>query len=143
MTAELSIAVHAIVYLAHMDRIVSSEKIAENVCTNSARIRKIMSKLVKAGLVEKKEGLNGGYSMKKNSENLKLSDISEALRFNLIKSAWKTGDTDVECLVSSGMADIMDEIYGGLNRICIEKLSSLSIKDIDNVIFKNAKIVLE
>lgn len=143
MTAELSIAVHALVFLAHKNEVLSSEKIAENVCTNPARIRKIMSKLVKNGLVDKREGLNGGYSMKTNAEEMKISDVAQAIKFDVVRSAWKTGDTDVECLVSSGMADIMDDVYTALNRICIEKLANITIKDVDNVIFNNYKIELE
>lgn len=48
MTGEFSIAVHALVFLNHhQGEILSSEALAENVCTNPARIRKVMAKLKK------------------------------------------------------------------------------------------------
>ena len=48
MTAEFTVAVHALVYLHHRGGWLSSEELAQNVCTNPARIRKIMAKLKKA-----------------------------------------------------------------------------------------------
>ena len=61
MTSEFAIAVHALVYLNHKGETVSSEALAENICTNPARVRKVMAKLKKAGLVATKEGVDGGY----------------------------------------------------------------------------------
>ena len=48
--SSFSIAVHALVYLNHMEKVLSSEELAQNVCTNPVLIRKVMSKLKKAGL---------------------------------------------------------------------------------------------
>ena len=52
--SSFSIAVHALVYLNHMDRVLSSEELARNVCTNPLLIRRAMSKLKKAGFVDTK-----------------------------------------------------------------------------------------
>lgn len=38
---------------------VSSEVLAENICTNPARVRKVMAQLKRAGLVETHEGAVG------------------------------------------------------------------------------------
>ena len=54
MNSSFSIAVHALVYLNHMERVLSSEELARNVCTNPVLIRKVMSKLKKAGIVDTK-----------------------------------------------------------------------------------------
>ena len=52
MTSEFTIAVHALVFLNHKAQVYSSEGLAENVCTNAARIRKVMAKLKKADLAK-------------------------------------------------------------------------------------------
>ena len=62
MTSEFTIAVHALVFLNHKKESKSSEELAKNVCTHPARIRKVMARLKKAGLVKTKEGIDGGYS---------------------------------------------------------------------------------
>ena len=57
MTSEFTIAVHGLVYLHHKNTVLSSEELAENICTNPARVRKVMAKLKKKNLVETKEGI--------------------------------------------------------------------------------------
>ena len=49
MDSIFSLAVHALVYLNHKDCTLSSEALAENICTNPARVRKVMAQLKKAG----------------------------------------------------------------------------------------------
>lgn len=135
MTSEFSVAVHALVYLNHKAGIVSSEELAKNICTNPARVRKVMARLKKAGLVRTKEGVEGGYLFIGDPQAVTLGQIGEALDMRYVSAAWRSGDTDMECLVASGMADIMDEIYGKLDSLCREKLYEFTIKMIDGKIF--------
>ena len=37
MTSDYCVAVHALVYLNHKAKVLSSEELAENICTNPAR----------------------------------------------------------------------------------------------------------
>ena len=39
MTAEFALAVHGLVYLYHRGEMVTSEELAQNICTNPARVR--------------------------------------------------------------------------------------------------------
>ena len=45
----------------------------------------------------------------------------------------------MDCLVASGMADIMDSIYQKLDEQCRESLRKITIMDIDNMIFQSGK----
>ena len=72
MTSEFAIAVHALVYLHHKNAVLSSEELAENICTNSARVRKVMAKLKKKDLIGTKEGIKGGYHMSLDAPRLLL-----------------------------------------------------------------------
>ena len=56
MTAEFALAIHGLVYLYHRGKMVTSEELAQNICTNPARVRKVMAKLHKAGLIIASEG---------------------------------------------------------------------------------------
>lgn len=137
LNAEFATAVHALVYLNHRGNCISSDEIAENVCTNPARIRKVMAKLKKAKLVNSKEGKNaGGYSPIKNLEEVTLLDIFNAVDDNVVSMNWKSGDKDKECLISSGMADIMSDIAYTLDNNCKKLLSQITINDINKKIFK-------
>ena len=45
MNSEFCIAVHGLVFLKLKKQCLSSEALAENICTNPARVRKVMAKL--------------------------------------------------------------------------------------------------
>ena len=135
MTSEFAIAVHALVYLNHKGETVSSEALAENICTNPARVRKVMAKLKKAGLVATKEGVDGGYHFIKAPAEVTLRRIDEAVDVRLVSACWKPGDREKACLVASGMGDIMDDIYSDLDELCRRRLGEITIADIDRKIF--------
>lgn len=135
MTSEFAIAVHALVYLNHKQSIVPSDSLAKNVCTNPARIRKVMAKLKKAGLVATKEGMEGGYYFEKQAGEMNLKQISDALAQPMVTAGWKSGNKDLPCVIASGMGDIMDEIYEKLNDACQEKLQGITIQMIESRIF--------
>lgn len=136
MTSEFTIAVHALVYLNHKQTTLGSEALAKNVCTNPARIRKVMAKLKKEGLVETKEGANGGYHRIEDAASINLCQICEAIGEDLISASWRSGASDMECLIASGMADLMDQVYADLNEMCKRKLKSVTIQDFDQQIFR-------
>lgn len=136
MNSEFGVAVHALVFLNHKAANLSSEELAENICTNPARIRKVMAKLKKAGLVHTKEGADGGYQFACEPGCVSLRRISDALNIPFVSSSWRSGDMDMPCLIASGMAGIMDQIYNELNQLCKEHLEKITICDIDAMIFK-------
>lgn len=139
MTSEFAIGVHALVYMNHKREIVSSEALSENICANPARIRKVMAKLKKYNLINTKEGLGGGYYLEKKVEDITLRDVSDALEEETVKITWKTGDEDNDCMIASGMGAIMDDIYGNINKISAQYLSTINIKEIENTLMKNKK----
>lgn len=135
VTSEFTIAVHALVFLNHKGTVYSSEGLAENVCTNAARIRKVMAKLKKADLVKTKEGVDGGYLFHRKSGDISLAMVAKALDMPFVETSWKSGNPHMTCLISSGMAGIMDDLYGELNQRCQEYLETVSIADLDHRIF--------
>ena len=45
MDSSFNLAVHALVCLSHSGRSLSSEALAENICTNPTRVRRVMAGL--------------------------------------------------------------------------------------------------
>lgn len=112
MKSDFTIAVHGLVYLAYLpDHMASSELIAKNVCTNPARIRKMMSRLRKHGFVKTKEGIGGGYILDCNTEEVSLAEIYKAVSQGTLKPHWCTGDPEQNCLISSNIQMVMDQIF--------------------------------
>lgn len=138
MTSEFGIAVHALVYINRRNATVCSETLSKTVCTNPARVRKIMARLKAAGLVGAKEGPDGGYFMVRQPESITLDMLLFALDAQLITPGWHSGDLDMDCVVASGMANVMEDLCHALNQSCLNYLRAISISDIDLRIFPNA-----
>ena len=135
MTGTFSLAVHALVYLNHKGTTLSSESLAENICTNPARVRRVMAPLKKAGLVSTKEGIDGGYTSLCDPAAVTLRQVAQAVDACFVSAAWRPGDMDRECLIASGMANILDEIYADLDQMCKQRLEQITLSDIDRKIF--------
>ncbi len=137
MTSEFAVAVHGLVYLNKKKTTISSEELASNVCTNPARIRKVMAKLKKAGMIITKEGLEGGYHFIKDPAQVNLKQVCDALEVTFVSSSWKSGDENMPCMISSGMSGVMDDIYGELNELCRIRMEKITIKDIQEKLVKS------
>ena len=139
MNSEFNVAVHALVYLDHKGDFVSSEELADNICTNPARVRKILSRLKQAGLVEAREGSVGGFRFIGDARAVTRAEVAEALKTRFVSTNWRSGDVDKECLVSSGMGRMMDGIMEELNAGCYELMKKRTIAGIEEQIFQNKK----
>ena len=139
MTGEFAVGVHALVFLNHKKTVVSSEMVAENVCTNPARVRKILASLKKAGLVSTKEGLDGGYQFSADASKVNLCMIADALGVAFVSSSWKSGNLEKNCLIASGMAGLLDGLNQQLDQKCREELKHITIADLEGQIFNNRK----
>ena len=131
MNAEFLVAVHALAFLNHKQSCVSSEELAKNICTNPARVRKVMLKLKNAGLVETVSGSLGGYSFTKKAERVSLKDILRATGGTVSDIEWKSGNEDAECLISSGMGKVMDDVIENINLGAEKYLAGITILDVD------------
>ena len=127
MNSEFIIALHALAYLRHRNTKVSSEELAKSICTNPARIRKVMAKLKKAGLLETREGNSGGYELQGDTSAIKLSDLAQQ---PLTKSGWRSGALNTYCMVATGMGTVVDTLEASLNAVCMQYLSQITIEDI-------------
>lgn len=139
MTAEFNIAIHGLIYLDHTGRITSSEELANNICTNPARVRKVMTRLKRAGLVESSEGKGSGYHKIETSAEINLMQIQKALGEIAVAETWRSGDINMECMIASGMADVMDHIYENMNELCSAYLETITVREIIEKLFGGKK----
>jgi len=75
-------ALQSLVYLAHRAQNESrcpSGEIAGIVCTEATLMRRILAKLARAGIVEAREGREGGYYLRKPPEAITLAEVYRAL----------------------------------------------------------------
>ena len=135
MDSSFNLAVHALVCLSHSGRFLSSEALAENICTNPTRVRRVMAALKKAGIVVTREGSDGGYRLQAALAKLTLQQVAEAVNARFVDCAWRSGDIDRDCAICSGMAGVMDALYRNMNKQCAAYLSHITIADIETQLF--------
>lgn len=75
-STKLSTAVKALTYLAMVEpEPKNSTEISEVTGINASKLRKILSYLVKSGIVESEKGTNGGFTLKKQPKQIHLQEI--------------------------------------------------------------------
>lgn len=75
-STKLSTAVKALTYLALVEpEPKNSTEISEVTGINASKLRKILSYLVKSGIVESEKGTNGGFTLKKQPKQIHLQEI--------------------------------------------------------------------
>ena len=94
MNSAFCVAVHALICLNRRQEQLSSEELARSICTNPARVRKIMAGLKRAGLVETKEGNEGGYRFVGDPAALTLDQVARALEVRFVSTNWRGGGVD-------------------------------------------------
>ena len=95
MDSSFNLAVHALVCLSHSGRSLSSEALAENICTNPTRVRRVLAGLKKAGMVETREGLDGGYRLTVDPASLTLRQVAKAVNTRFVDCACTAGTSTV------------------------------------------------
>jgi Rrf2 family protein len=70
-----AVAVRALVYLACAERLCPGATMAGAVNAHAAFLRRIMAQLARAGIVEAREGRDGGYRLALPPEQITLADV--------------------------------------------------------------------
>ena len=133
MNSDFVVAVHALVFLHHKQMTLSSEELSENIRTNPVRVRRVLSKLCKAGLLEGKRGQahgGGGYCCQK-TKTITLRQVSDVFGGRFAEYNWTSGRPEADCPICSGMSGYMDRVYGELNRCCADYLETVTIAEIE------------
>jgi Rrf2 family transcriptional regulator, repressor of oqxAB len=75
-----SLALQALLIMADNEGLCPSARLADKIGSESGFLRKILRNLVKEGLVQAKEGRDGGYFLAKAPEDIRLSDVYAGMR---------------------------------------------------------------
>lgn len=133
MSSDFCLAIHALILLYRKGTTLSSEALASSICTNPARVRKVMAKLKKAGLIQTREGSEGGYRVQGSADQVHLDQIADALDVHFVCTNWHSGRAaDLDCLVASGMAELMDGVLSDLDQLCRKRLQEQTLADLSD-----------
>ncbi|MFF2910537.1 RrF2 family transcriptional regulator [Paenibacillus sp. NPDC057934] len=119
-------ALHTMLFMmaAGTDKPVGVQQLAERQGVSPTYLSKILTKLVKGGLIESASGANGGYRLKRKKEDISFLDVIHAIEgtASLFECSL---DHSSECLIQQVMVEGEQKMEQHLQN---QKLSTLAEK---------------
>ncbi|WP_417900951.1 Rrf2 family transcriptional regulator [Bacillus haimaensis] len=114
-------ALHTMVYLTltPKGKAVGVDQLAKIQDLSPTYLSKILTKLVKAGLIESTPGVNGGYSIAKHSREISFLDVILAIEGNTTLFSCSLEHDDLkngECLIENVMIDAERKMRSELDK---------------------------
>jgi len=124
-----AISLHILTLLAHKaGEWLSSEYIAGSININPVLVRKEISNLREAGLVESREGKNGGTTLALPPSKILLSDVYKAVRQEMLLGRTKNSPNP-DCVVGRQINQHLDELYTEVEQTLVQKLGKKTLAE--------------
>lgn len=136
MNSRLTVAAHVLGLIAFCEREecrgVTSEELAESVGTNAVVVRRVLSQLKQAGLIDSRRGAGGGSVLARPASEITLRMVHEAVQDDCAEFIGRHASAvGQECPVAPVIAGYLDELYREaeealrvtLARVTIEQMS--------------------
>lgn len=125
--SKFAISVHILTLLSMSEEEwTSSEYIAGSMNANSALVRKELSALREAGLVESKEGKSGGSRLRKPASQIRMSEVFEAVKEEHV-FGFSPNLPNPECPVGRGINDALDGLFTEIDVTIGNKLKKMTL----------------
>lgn len=125
-----SVSIHIMTALAfHKGELMTSEQLASSIRTNPTVVRRLLAKLVDAGLIESYKGKSGGVKLTKSPKEISLKDIYGAV---CDKKLIATPDKEPmkQCPVSCNMGKLLDEVVNGIEANSLNYMSNICLSEL-------------
>ena len=135
-SSRFSIAVHVLTLLAKADGVkMKSDCIAESVNTNPVVIRRLLSELSQADLVESQTGACGGTLLVRNPEDINLFEVYRIVEKREVFALHRQTPNQ-HCDVGKYIEKVMERLQNEVDSAVEVKLSQYSLRDILAVVEK-------
>lgn len=130
---KFSVAVHIMTVLAfegcEKGRLYTSEQLAKSVRTNPTVVRRLVSRLVEAGVLNAYKGKSGGVELARCPNEISLEDIYSAVSD---KKLFHVPDRKAHsaCPTSRAMGKLMTEVVEGFETNSKKYLAGISLNDL-------------
>lgn len=122
-------ALHILTLLATSEgEWLSSEWIAGSINVNPVVVRRELSVLIEAGLVQSRKGKVGGYALVKSSADITLAAVYLAVK-NTDVLGKKNLKPNPKCPIGKEINQRLDELFSDLDRSVINELQGKTLKN--------------
>ena len=129
MDTKFSVAVHVLILISESPVPMTSDQMAGSVGTNASYIRKILSLLKKAEIVDGHRGI-GGYNLTVASEQLTLLQIYQAVteetKVHLLDIHQNSSD---QCIVGRHIRPVLTDMFADIEETFARTLSGKTLAD--------------
>ncbi|QAY66678.1 Rrf2 family transcriptional regulator [Paenibacillus protaetiae] len=135
-----AIAVHTLILLAHCGCLMTSGAIAKQVNSHPTFLRRVLAQLAGEGIVEAREGRDGGYFLKADPDRLTLADIYMAVRQECTEECPGT-EQSAQCASASHQIDQqLEAIIALTEQRTYDLLKQFKLSDIMNKLVFDASV---
>ncbi len=129
MDTKFSTAIHMLILVSEAEVPMNSEQIAHSVGTNASYIRKVATRLSRAGILEGRRGVSG-FSLLKAPEDISLLEVYRAVE--------QTEDVHVfdvhqnpsdECIVGRNIRPVLNGMFRQAEQVVESELASATLAD--------------
>ena len=127
--SRFAVAVHALTLIAwHEDARHSSREIAGSVATNPVVIRRLLSELARAGIVDSTHGAKGGFRLARPAAKISLYDVYQAVEGGGFFALPEKGND--KCPVSCQMKGFLGGVFSRVESKVAPELKRTTLADV-------------
>lgn len=129
--SRLFAALHILAHLgASPDRPLTSEYLAECLCTNPVVIRRTLAGLREEGIVGSTKGHGGGWSLARPPEAITLREVYVALGERGALTTPPESDAPHGCAIEAVVSRALDGFYADMELMLLQRLERVTIADL-------------
>lgn len=129
MDTKFSSAIHTLILIDQSETSMNSDQIAVSVGTNASYIRKLTTRLRKAGIIEGRRGISG-FKMLKKPEDITFLDIYKAVmeadQVHLFDLHQNPND---ECIVGHNIRPVLGDMFRETEKSVEKRLAMMTLAD--------------
>jgi len=119
------VAVQALVVIAETEGPCSSSMMAQDLKAHAVFVRRVLAQLVRANIVQAREGRDGGYRLARSADHITLAEVYQA-----VKLADSSEDTACSSGVNARVQAVLDDIGAEAEQRLLELLSHYTIASV-------------
>lgn len=129
VNTQFSIAIHIMVCIGSAKKDMTSATLASSVNAYPSFVRRILSKLSKAGLVETSTGKTGSSTLGKKPKDITLLDIYRAVEAPKAFAIHKYPEQEI-CKVSCGIKECMEDVLDKTQKAMEDSLKKTTLAEV-------------
>ncbi len=119
------VAVQALVVIAGSEGLCSSSTMAQGLHAHAVFVRRVLTQLVRANIVQAREGRDGGYRLARSAEHITLAEVYQAVKFaDPAEVAACSRD------VNAGVPAVLDEVGAEVEQRLLEVLGKYTLASV-------------